>query len=38
MTNYPNLNNEPELFKIKLKVDEIKDLIYRTERHDHEKF
>ena len=32
---YPNLDNDPELLKIKTKDDEIKDLKYRTERHDH---
>ena len=34
MSTYPNLNNEPELFKIKTKDDEIKDLKYKTEKHD----
>ena len=34
MTNYANLNNEPELLKIKTKDDEIKELKYRTEKHD----
>ena len=33
---YPNLNNDPELLKIKTRVDEIKKLKYRTEKHDFE--
>ena len=34
---YPNLKNEdPTLLKITTKADEIKDLRYRTEKHDHE--
>ena len=36
MTNYPNLNNEPELLKIKTRDDENKNLKYQTEKHDHE--
>ena len=36
MTTYPNLNNEPELLKIKTRDDEIKNLKYQTEKHDHE--
>ena len=36
MSTYPNLNNEPELFKIKTRDDEIKNLKYQTEKHDHE--
>ena len=36
MTNYPDLKNEPELLKIKTRDDEIKNLKYKTERHDHE--
>ena len=36
MSTYPNLNNEPELLKIKTKDDEIKHIKCRTERHDHE--
>ena len=36
MTNYPDLKNEPELLKIKTRDDEIKNLKYQTERHDHE--
>ena len=37
MTTYPNLNNEPQLLKIKTQADEIKNLKYQTETHDHEK-
>ena len=33
---YPNINNEPELHKIKTRDDEIKNLKYQTEKHDHE--
>ena len=33
---YPNINNEPELLKIKTRDDEIKNLKYQTEKHDHE--
>ena len=36
MTTYPNLNNEPELFKIKTQADEIKNSKNQTEKHDHE--
>ena len=36
MTTYPNLNNEPELLKIKTRDDEIKNLKYQTEKDDHE--
>ena len=36
MRIYPILNNDPELLKIKTKDDEIKDLKYKTEEHDHE--
>ena len=36
MTNYPNLNIEPQLLKIKTRDDEIKNLKYQTEKHDHE--
>ena len=36
MSTYPNLNNEPELLKIKTRDDEIKNLKYQTEKHDHE--
>ena len=33
---YPNLNNDPELLKIKTKHDQLNELQYRTEKHDHE--
>ena len=36
MTTYPNLNNEPELLKIRSKDDQLKELQYRTEKHDFE--
>ena len=36
MSTYPSLNNDPELLR-KTEDDEFKDLIYRTEKHDHEK-
>ena len=36
MSNYPNLNNEPKLLKIKTRYDEIQSLKYQTEKHDHE--
>ena len=36
MSGYPNINNEPELLKIKTNYDEIKNLKYQTEKHDHE--
>ena len=36
MTNYPNLNNEPELLKIKTRDYEIKNLKNQTEEHDFE--
>ena len=35
MTTYLNINNEPELLKIKTRDDE-KKLKYQTEKHDHE--
>ena len=38
MTTYPKINNEPELLKIKTKVEEIKNLKYQTEKHDHETY
>ena len=38
MSTYPNLNNDPELLKIKTKDDAIKDLKYKTQKHDHENF
>ena len=37
MTNYPDLKNEPELLKIRTRVDEIKNLKYQSEKQDHEK-
>ena len=36
MTTYPNLNVEPELLKRKTRDDEIRNLKYPTEKHDHE--
>ena len=36
MSTYPDLKNEPELLKIKTQSDEIKNLKYQTEKHDHE--
>ena len=33
---YPNLNIEPELLKLKTRDDEIKNLKYQQEKHDHE--
>ena len=36
MTNYPDSKNEPELLKIKTRDDEIKNLKYQNEKHDHE--
>ena len=33
---YPNLNNEPELLKLKTRDNEIRNLKYQTEKHDHE--
>ena len=36
MTTYPNLNIEPELLKILTQADEIKNLKYQIEKHDHE--
>ena len=36
MSGHPNMNNEPELLKIKTRDDEIKNLKYQTEKHDHE--
>ena len=37
MSKYPNINinNEPEFLRIKTKDDEIKDLKYKTEKHDY---
>ena len=34
--NYPKLNNEPELLNLKTRDDEIKNLKYQTEKHDHQ--
>ena len=34
----PNLNNDPEILKIKTKDDEIRDLRYKTENYDPENF
>ena len=36
MIGYPDLNNELELIKIKTKDDQLKELQYKTEKHDHE--
>ena len=36
MRTYPDLKNEPELLKIKTQSDEIKNLKYTQEKHDHE--
>ena len=36
MTNYPDLKNDVELLKIKTKDDQLKELQYKTEKHDHE--
>ena len=36
MSNYPNLDNEPEILNIKTRNDEIKNIKYQTEKHDHE--
>ena len=36
MKTYPNLDNYPELLKIKTKDDEIKDLKTRSEKDDYE--
>ena len=38
MSTYPNLKNEdPTLLEITTKDEEIKELKYKTEKHDHEK-
>ena len=37
MSTYPNLISDPELLKIKTRDDEIKNLKYQTQKHDHEK-
>ena len=36
MSNYPELKNDVELLKIKTKDDQLKELQYKTEKHDHE--
>ena len=36
MSTYPQLNNEPELLKIKLRDDQLKELQNKSEKHDHE--
>ena len=36
MSTYPKITNEPELLKIKTRDDEIRNLKYQTEKHDHE--
>ena len=36
MSGYPNTNNEPDLLKIKTRHNEIQNLKYQTEKHDHE--
>ena len=36
MTTYLDLKNEPEILKIKTKDDQLKELQYKTEKHDHE--
>ena len=36
MSTNPELKNEPEILKIKTKDDQLKELQYRTERHDYE--
>ena len=36
MTNYPDLKNDVSLLKVTTKDDEIKELKYKTEKHDHE--
>ena len=36
MSTYPDLKNEPKLLEIKTQADEIKNLKYQTEKHDHE--
>ena len=38
MSTFPNLNNYPELLKIKTKENEIEELKYKAEKHDHEDF
>ena len=36
MSGYPDLKNEPELLKVKTKDDQLKELQYKPEKHDHE--
>ena len=36
MSTYSNITNDSELLKIKTRDDEIKNLKYQTEKHDHE--
>ena len=36
MTTYLDIKNEPELLKIKTKDDQLKELQYKTEKHDYE--
>ena len=36
MSTYPNIKIEPDLLKIKTRDDEVKELRYETEKHDHE--
>ena len=36
MSTYPDLKNEPELLKTKTKDDHLKELQYKTEKHDNE--
>ena len=36
MSTYPDIKNDPELLKIKIRDDEIKELKYQTEKHDYE--
>ena len=36
MNTYPDLKKEPDLLRIKTRDDEIKNLKYETEKHDHE--
>ena len=36
MRTYPNINNEPELLKIKTREDEIRNLKYQSEKHKYE--
>ena len=37
MSTYPSLKNEREIFKIKTRDDEIKNIKYQTEKHDYER-